>query len=68
VAELRCGVRIKRFTVDEIRRSISEILGNQEYKENCRRVADSLKEAGGFVKAVECIKEYVKTKSGAGSS
>lgn len=59
VVDLRCGILIKRFSGDEIRRVVAAVLEDREYKENCRRVAASLEEAGGFKKAAEYIHEYI---------
>ncbi len=67
VLELRCGVRIKRFGGEDIRRAVATVLRDRTYKDNCNRVAESLKEAGGFKKAAEYIHNYVRTMRARGS-
>lgn len=60
VVELGCGIRIRKLSKEEIKRTVSTILIERSYKVNCCRIAASLKEAGGFGRAAECIKKYAE--------
>lgn len=49
-----------RVTAEELRQSLDEILHNPQYRQNAERIGRTLKEAGGYLRAVEEIEAYIK--------
>jgi len=66
IVEMSCGIKIKKLNKSDIRHAVLQIINNDIYKENCRKISDSFHEAGGYKKAAELILEYKlkQTKSG----
>jgi MGT family glycosyltransferase len=60
VAELSCGIYLKSFNGNEIKKAINVIITNSKYKENCKLVSRSFKASGGTGLAVKRIFEYKK--------
>jgi hypothetical protein len=48
-----------RVTAAELRHSLDEILHNPQYRQNAQRIGQTLKEAGGYLQAVEEIEAYM---------
>ncbi|MFZ0544044.1 MAG: macrolide family glycosyltransferase [Candidatus Promineifilaceae bacterium] len=49
-----------RVTAQELRQSLDELLHNPQYHQNADRIGRTLKDAGGYLRAVEEIETYVK--------
>ncbi len=62
IVELNCGIRINKLNKTEIRSAVLQIIGNNMYKENCRKISDSFHDAGGYKKAAEYILEYKNSR------
>lgn len=60
VAEIGCGEILKEMSIKNIRRTVSKILHNKKYAENCQRISDSFVESGGFLEAADQISLYIK--------
>ena len=60
VVELNCGILIKKLSKKFIRQSVMEIINNEQFKKNCKNISKSFKDAGGYKRGVEVIKQYTK--------
>jgi len=60
VAELGAGKTLNRetLTAEEMRDSVTELLGNESYRESSARIGVTLREAGGQKKAMEHIRAF----------
>jgi hypothetical protein len=65
VAQTKTGILLGdkrpygRVTAEELRHSLDEILHNPQYRQNAQRIGQTLKEAGGYLRAVEEIEAYM---------
>ncbi len=62
VEEQGAGIFInnKNFLPDLLRKTVKEILSNDKYRINSKRIGDSLRKAGGTIKAVNEIFSFKK--------
>ena len=64
VAQLNCGLVIKknRFSKAALKTAVNRVLGEESYRENCRKIAASFKRSGGYRKGVDEIFSFQKRK------
>jgi MGT family glycosyltransferase len=55
-----CGLILKSIRPAAIRHSVDTLLENPRYREGCRRMGATLREAGGYRKAVDYIIGFLK--------
>jgi len=48
-----------RVTAEELRQALDEVLHKPQYRQNAERIGKTLKDAGGYLRAVEEIEAYV---------
>jgi MGT family glycosyltransferase len=66
IAQTKAGILLgdkrpySRVTAVELRQSLDEILHNPQYRQNAQRIGRTLKEAGGYLRAVEEIERYMR--------
>ncbi len=61
VEEFGAGIELKdNVNSNNISEAVNEILSNNSYKENAQRIGKSLRESGGYKKAVDCIHNIIK--------
>ena len=60
VVQLSAGVSlIKDVDSDSIKEAVNKILENDSYKENARKIGESLKEAGGYKRGANLLHEIL---------
>ncbi len=61
VQQMGLGIRMhrNRVTANRIREAVLAVLANNSYRENCRRIGDSFRAAGGPRRAADEILRYV---------
>ena len=60
VVQLSAGVSlIKDVDSDSIKEAVNKILENDSYKENARKIGESLKEAGGYKRGANLLHEII---------
>lgn len=62
VSELGAGIALigtDNYTSSSIRNAVDEILSNESYKVNATKIGKSLRDAGGYEKAAEIIKNIL---------
>lgn len=59
VENLKCGIILKKLAAESLNEAIQSILNNPSFKNNCRILSRSLKEAGGYMEACRQIREYI---------
>jgi len=62
VQELGAGIRLhrRRVTPGRLRKAVEKVLSSSSYRENARRIGDTLRAAGGPQRAAEEIIRYVR--------
>lgn len=66
VAETGTGVLLGdrrpygRVTAEELRQALDEVLSQPQYRQNAERIGKTLKDAGGYLRAVEEIEVYTR--------
>ena len=61
VEEFGAGIELrKNVEPSNIGQAVNEILSNNSYKENAQKIAKSLRDSGGYKKAVDYIHEIIK--------
>jgi len=58
IVELHCGVKIDRFTQENIRFAVQKVLNDSNFRKNCSIISQSFKQSGGYRKATEYILAY----------
>ncbi|MED2040105.1 glycosyltransferase [Bacillus wiedmannii] len=61
VAELGAGIRLNRkeLTPELLREAVKKVMDDATFKEKSRKVGESLRDAGGYKKAIEEIEKFV---------
>lgn len=62
VQKLKCGIRMRKLNKKVICKTVCSLVQNSFFKENCRKVALTLQEAGGAKMAADLIIEYINKK------
>ena len=64
VCEVGAGIRadISDVTPERLKKMTDVVYHDESYSRHCRLIGDSLREAGGYQKAVAEIMEFIKTK------
>lgn len=69
VAQTECGILLGdkrpygRVTAPELRQALDKILNTALYRQNAQRMGQTLKDAGGYMRAVEEIEAYISQKT-----
>lgn len=61
VAEVGAGIRLdrKELTPELLREAVKKVMDDATFKEKSRKVGETLRDAGGYKKAIEEIEKFV---------
>lgn len=61
VAEVGAGIRLNRkeVTPELLRETVKKVMDDVTFKEKSRKIGESLREAGGYKKAIEEIEQFM---------
>lgn len=68
VADTKAGILLGdkrpygRVTADELRQALDKVLQNPQYRQNAERYGETLRAAGGYIRAVEEIEAYSRLR------
>jgi len=70
LAQLGAGVvlRASAVTPESLRTAVARVMHNAAYRDNARRLGDSLRSAGGFVRAADDVQRFVGRHAGYSAS
>lgn len=60
VEQLKAGFRLKKDNAKHIKKAVSEVLGNTEYKENARKLMSDFRKSGGAKEAAAFIETVMQ--------
>ncbi|PFJ13378.1 glycosyl transferase [Bacillus cereus] len=63
VTEVGAGIRLNRkeLTSESLRESVQKVMTDVTFKENSRKMGESLRDAGGYKKAIEEIMKFISS-------